>query len=170
MYSIYKITSPTGRVYIGLSKNIKQRFKDYRKLKCSDQPKLFRTFKKYGVRMHSFTVIHKQIPDVCEAKRLERLYISLFKSNSKKGLNCTDGGDFNPFDIPHIRTKMRQAARKPRPCRRKPVIQYDMQWNELNTFDSIKQAVALTGSLKSNISQCCNGKQSYHNGSRWGWR
>ena len=28
---IYKITSPTGRIYIGQSKNIKQRFRDYNK-------------------------------------------------------------------------------------------------------------------------------------------
>lgn len=41
---IYKITSPSGRIYIGSSKNIRRRFYSYKNLHCKDQPKLYNSF------------------------------------------------------------------------------------------------------------------------------
>ena len=42
---IYKITSPTARVYIGKSINIFKRFESYRFVSCKNQPILFRSIK-----------------------------------------------------------------------------------------------------------------------------
>ena len=45
---IYKLTSPSGKSYIGQSKNIERRFYEYKGLYCKTQTKLYRAIKKYG--------------------------------------------------------------------------------------------------------------------------
>ena len=42
---IYKITSPTNKVYIGQSYNINKRVNHYSNLLCKGQPKLFQSTK-----------------------------------------------------------------------------------------------------------------------------
>lgn len=39
------------------------------------------------------------------------------------------------------------------------VIQYDMDWNELQRFENIKRASRATGASTSGISDCCRGKR-----------
>ena len=57
---IYKIKSPSGRVYIGQSKDIVyERFKRYKKLRCKGQPILYRSLLKYGVENHTFEIIEE---------------------------------------------------------------------------------------------------------------
>ena len=53
---IYKITSPTNRVYIGQSIDILHRFKTYKRMysKNQHQTKLHRSFLKHGVINHKF--------------------------------------------------------------------------------------------------------------------
>ena len=48
MIGIYKITSPSGKIYIGQSKDIEKRFKAYKNLKCKGQPYIYRSLLKYG--------------------------------------------------------------------------------------------------------------------------
>jgi len=88
---IYKITNPKGKIYIGLSTNMRKRFSDYRKLICKTQKKLYNSFLKYGVENHKFEIIQQ-----CEKEQLnelEKYYVDLFKTfNSKYGLNLRDGG------------------------------------------------------------------------------
>lgn len=84
---IYKITSPSKRIYIGQSDHVIRRFKSYKRLNCKSQPKLYRSFLKYGVDKHTFEVICE-----CDVERLdsyERYYQELFNCiSSKYGLNC----------------------------------------------------------------------------------
>ena len=49
MIGIYKITSPTKKVYIGQSVDIEKRFYTYKKMLCKQQVKLYNSFQKYGV-------------------------------------------------------------------------------------------------------------------------
>lgn len=56
MVGIYKIVNPKGRVYIGQSKDINTRWKDYEKLRCKGQRKLYYSFNKYGVSNHTFSI------------------------------------------------------------------------------------------------------------------
>ena len=58
MIGIYKITNPTGRVYIGQSVDIDTRFKKY-KHNCSTQTKLKRSFDKHGFDKHTFEVVEE---------------------------------------------------------------------------------------------------------------
>lgn len=65
MIGIYKITSPSKKIYIGQSVNIQKRFYTYSLLHCKKQPFLFNSLKKHGVENHVFEVIEE-----CEVQKL----------------------------------------------------------------------------------------------------
>lgn len=103
---IYKITSPTGRVYIGQSRDIKNRWSSYRTRECPSQYKLNNSFIKYGVKNHVFEIIEE-----CEAESLNKLerYWQDFYDVLNDGLNCTLTGAETPSyktraDIKKIKT------------------------------------------------------------------
>jgi len=86
MSGIYKITSPSGKIYIGSSSNIKRREREYRTNNKSTQPRLRNSFKKYGYNNHKFEVIHE-----CSIGELfiwEYHYGIKFDVLGKNGLNC----------------------------------------------------------------------------------
>jgi group I intron endonuclease len=58
---IYKITSPSGKIYIGQSINIKDRWKKYQKYleSIKNQTKLYNSLKKYGPENHIFEIIEE---------------------------------------------------------------------------------------------------------------
>jgi group I intron endonuclease len=86
MIGIYKITSPTGRIYIGSSNNIENRKCKYKSLKCSSQTRLYNSLKKYGFENHLFEILEE-----CDIEILlkRELYYGLkFNVLSEQGLNC----------------------------------------------------------------------------------
>jgi group I intron endonuclease len=58
MIGIYKITSSSGRVYVGQSINIEKRFEQHKFIK-STQSKLYNSIKKYGFENHVFEIIEE---------------------------------------------------------------------------------------------------------------
>lgn len=84
---IYKITSPSGKIYIGQSSNLKQRIKDYEKtIHCKGQKRLYHSLIKYGFNNHQFEVI-----EYCSFSSLnerERFWQDYFNVLGEKGLNC----------------------------------------------------------------------------------
>lgn len=68
MVGIYKIISPTNKIYIGQSTNIEQRWKWYNKLYCKNQTKLYYSLKKHGPQNHVFDIIE----ECDESKLIER--------------------------------------------------------------------------------------------------
>ncbi len=89
---IYKITSPTGRIYIGQSIHILRRFGTYKRLACKQQGYLYNSFIKHGVENHKFEIIHRCCRE--ELNQLEVHYIQFFKTLDKKyGLNIHEGGN-----------------------------------------------------------------------------
>lgn len=83
---IYKITSPTKRVYIGQSIDIDKRWTDYISLHCKSQTRLYRSLKKHGVKNHKFEVLCQC--DVKELNEMERFYQDAFCAINEHGLNC----------------------------------------------------------------------------------
>lgn len=86
MSFIYKITSPTNRIYIGQTVDIEKRFSKYKRYCCKMQPRLYNSFIKYNVENHIFEIIEE-----CENFELntkERYYQDKYNVLSKKGLNC----------------------------------------------------------------------------------
>jgi group I intron endonuclease len=59
MIGIYKITSPTNRIYIGQSINIEYRKKWYSRMYAKEQPKLFNSINKYTWDNHIFEIIEE---------------------------------------------------------------------------------------------------------------
>src|SRR3990167_3469748 len=88
---IYKITSPTKKVYIGQSVNINRRKNYYKRGNCKNQIKLYYSIKKHKWEKHKFEIIEQ-----CQSEELnerEKYYVDLFQTfNSKYGLNLRDGG------------------------------------------------------------------------------
>ena len=86
MIGIYKITSPSGRIYIGQSIDIKRRFDKYNSLiNTKEQPALVRSFMKHGVINHTFEIIEE-----CDFDQLNirERYWQEFYDVLKYGLNC----------------------------------------------------------------------------------
>jgi group I intron endonuclease len=81
---IYKITNPKGKIYIGQSIDIHQRFKTYHNLHCKNQTKLLNSLKKYGVEAHMFEVIEE-----CPDSYLDEIetWWKMYYGSVEKGLN-----------------------------------------------------------------------------------
>lgn len=89
---IYKITSPSGKVYIGQSWNIRVRWINHGK--NSHTPHLFASIKKYGKDKHKFEIIH-ELPSDCGQSILniyEQLYMDLYRNCGIVLLNLKEGG------------------------------------------------------------------------------
>jgi len=90
MVGIYKITSPSGKIYIGQSVNIKERLRKYKKLNCKRQIYLYNSFVKYGVENHIFEIIEE-----CSLEQLNEREIYWGNKfnvlDYNKGLNCKLG-------------------------------------------------------------------------------
>ena len=93
MIGIYKITSPNGKIYIGQSINIEQRWsKDYKTLRCKTQPKLYNSLKKYSPENHKFEILEE-----CSIEHLlerETYWKTFYKVLEIPSLCCRTDGKF----------------------------------------------------------------------------
>lgn len=88
---IYKITSPTGNIYVGQSVDIIKRWNRYKYNLPTSQQALCSSFVKHGFENHKFEILIE-----CEVEKLNNLeiyYITLFDCfNTDHGLNLRTGG------------------------------------------------------------------------------
>lgn len=96
-WTIYKITNPESRVYIGVTSNVKLRFSHYRRKNSTSQPLINRSLIKYGVDNHTFEYIEQFTSGLDFAMGKELFWIKTYMSNMSKypeikGMNLTDGG------------------------------------------------------------------------------
>jgi hypothetical protein len=125
MVTIYKITNPSGKVYVGQTNNLKRRKREYKALKCKTQVKLLNSLIKHGYENHIFKVldeVEKQYADDTEA-----YYIAVYKS-FKEGLNMTEGG----------RSPMTHKGKTH--YKSKKTYQYDKSGNLIKVWDCVTQA------------------------------
>jgi len=85
MAVIYKITSPSGKIYIGQTINVKVRIAKYKSLNCKFQIKLYNSLLKYGFDNHKLEIIEECEIDLLNYK--ER-YWQEYYNCVEKGLNC----------------------------------------------------------------------------------
>jgi len=106
---IYKWTSPTGRIYVGQSKDLKSRYDWYLSdaVYNANMPKLKRSFKKYGVENHTFEII-----EYCSVEQLNdrEIYWGLYYNTLEEGLNCKLG-EQNCIFSKDTKTKMSEAKK-----------------------------------------------------------
>lgn len=92
MWSVYKHTSPNGKVYIGMTKQVPED-RWQRGLGYRTQQRFFRAIKKYGWDSFMHEVLFSDL-EFEEAERKERELISLYKSYDKNfGYNIERGGN-----------------------------------------------------------------------------
>lgn len=108
MTGIYKITSPTGRIYIGQSIDVKKRFASYLALRCKTQVLLYNSLKKHSPLSHKMEVVCEC--NVDELNSLECFYIILYDTfNTPHGLNLCSGGLANRVVSDITRRKMSES-------------------------------------------------------------
>ncbi len=84
---IYKITSPSGNIYIGKSTNIYGRWVNYRNLKSVEsQPILHSSLSKYGWESHIFEIVEEYLEEDLSCR--ERFWQDYYDVTGKNGLNC----------------------------------------------------------------------------------
>lgn len=86
MNCIYKITSPTDKIYIGSTTDFKNRVYKYRRCLCKDQTRLYNSIKKYGFDNHILEIIEEC--DEFLLNERERYWQEHYNVLSKNGLNC----------------------------------------------------------------------------------
>lgn len=190
---IYKITSPTGSVYIGQSTNIEKRFKDYRShTSCSRQVRLYASFLKHGAKKHTFEIV-----ECCHAAELnerERHWQDALDVTGDSGLNCrlTAASDRTGLHSEASKSLMRQKqsgannpnygkrgaetstfGRKRTNEEREAIKAYQSTRGRIvQQFDLngvlVREArirdFAAQGHSQGNISWCCLGKAKTHHG------
>lgn len=179
---IYKIVSPSGRVYIGQSRCLKSRFSNYRSQDTRYQPILGNSFKKYGVFKHTFEVL-----EICvfEDLNLKERYWQDFYDvcNKSKGLNCIlVATDEKVAEVSketrekiskslsgrtrskEIRKNMREAS-----TQKIPVFQYSVEGELITRHASIKEAAEIYKVNSAHITSCCKGKVRTVRGFIWSY-
>ena len=111
---IYKITSPSGRVYVGKTKRLKIRIWEYRWRSKKRKSIIHDSIKGYGWEAHKFEVIEEADNELLNEreifwiKELNTFYLD----NPEGGMNMTRGGDGNVGSWMHdIERRKKQSER-----------------------------------------------------------
>jgi group I intron endonuclease len=156
MVGIYKIESPSGKVYIGKSINIENRHSHYKRGHSKEQPFLHHSLQKYGWDNHKISILEECEIEVLDER--EKYYIKLYNS-VENGLNLTYGGDGgvksnttkNKMSTSHTGMKKpwaglkklskthRESLTQGRINTLSPVYQYDLEGNYIQEFKNPKQ-------------------------------
>lgn len=147
MVCIYKIISPTGKVYIGQTINFKNRSKRYKCLDCKDQVKIYRSLLKYGVESHKFEIIECKRE---ELNTLEELYKKKFieEFGWEKALFC---------QLKDREGSIKSAETKLRISKAKKGIKFTQEWK--NKISKAKIGFQYTEEAKKRISEAKKGKK-----------
>ena len=155
---IYKITSPSGKVYIGQACNIADRKRRYAKTNCKGQRHLYSSIISYGWNNHIFEVLEE-----CSREKLNDLeikYISLYNSTNREiGMNLQSGG-LQKSDSPEtiLLKRMNSPKRKEFYSERNGVV---------TKFNSMTEAEKILGVTRKSIREALKdsskqiGKYSY---------
>ena len=95
---IYKITNPSGKVYVGQSIDIYRREKVYRMMACKNQPKIFNSIKKYGWSSHSHEILEECSLSMLNTRELywKEYYISSLGWENMLFCDLSDTGAGGP--------------------------------------------------------------------------
>jgi group I intron endonuclease len=96
---IYCLESPSGKLYIGQSRNIHKRIKGYKGYQCKGQSNLMASLIKHGFEKHKISLLAYLPKDVSQYNldTSEIAYIALYKSVGREMLNYQKGGGVYPM-------------------------------------------------------------------------
>ena len=81
---IYKLTSPSGKIYIGQTQCLYLRFRDYRKPKANEY--LMKAILKYGLKNISVEILEKDLP-LNKLDKREQFYLDILHPFNDNGYN-----------------------------------------------------------------------------------
>lgn len=172
MIGIYKITSPSGKIYIGQSWNIERRRNSYRWVNnVKGQWKIFYSMKKYGTENHKFDIIELLPEDVSQAflDNREIYWWQYYKDLGFEMLNIKEpgkGGKLNEFtkqkisksNRGKIRTEEMMNKIKALPRYNKPILMLDLEGKIIKEFRNINSCSRELGTTSANINSVIRGK------------
>lgn len=192
MVGIYKITNPKGEIYIGLSKNIENRWNQYKNLSINKKPTLLsESFKKFDFKNHICEVVEEiDISNLDYRKsnsilrKRERYWIKFYNSFNN-GLNGNRGGSGTHEHSPKSKQRISEALKgKPKPknfgknrkkwqhteeykekmrnAPRNPILMYDLDWNFIKEFPTQQKAADFLGVKKQAIWNYLNKHLNYN--------
>ena len=169
MVGIYKITSPTGKVYIGQSWNIEKRWKKYKDYTCKAQIKLYASFKKHKVKSHIFEIVH-ELPNDITQKVLDNYEILYWELYILIGINMMNikvpglggkGSKHRLETIELISRKQKESYQNPKRSRKHYVIeisQFSREGIFIRDWDSIQDAAKFYAVTNACIGNCIRDK------------
>jgi len=110
---IYKITSPSGNVYVGQTRSFRKRMNSYKNGYTKRQPILHRSIQKYGWNNHVVDILEEC--DVHDLNIREIFWGNKLDVLGSKGLNCKIGERSETFQRPEVGRKI-SASKKGVPC------------------------------------------------------
>jgi predicted MPP superfamily phosphohydrolase len=161
---IYKLTSPSGKVYIGQSSNIRRRMVEHLNRSKTAVSKLYSSFKKHGFDAHKVEVLFLSDSQY-ERNRMEQFFINYYDS-VKNGLNLIDvigptksftGRKHSPEEVERIKARMKGVA---------PVWAFEKNKKKIfcetlnETFESTRAAAKALGVSQALVSMMANGKHT----------
>lgn len=180
MVGIYKITNPEGKSYVGLSREIENRWKSYKNMQFQSNNRLKESFKNYRYDNHTFEILEEiQLVEDTYGKntailrKRERYWINKLDT-FHNGLNQNGGGSGCGSHTTESKQKISEALKnKPKPSdfganRKKwqqdeewkqkvknaprcPVLMYDLENNFIKEFPNQQAAADYLGVKKNAI-------------------
>lgn len=157
-YILYKITSPSGSVYIGQTSNLKLRLRKYKSCKCVSQRIIFNSIKKYGWDAHEFIILEKLITTPEHIDSLEIEHIAYYKKLGIS-LNIAKGG--RNGNKGNIRSKGKDNVNSVK------VYQFNLEGIFIRTFDSMSEAAEICNGHVGKISRAISKQTFYSGGYLW---
>ena len=178
-YTVYKHTSPSGKVYIGITcGSVENRWRNGRGY--NKQYLFYNAILKYGWNNIKHEILYSNLTKE-EAYNLEIKLISHYK-NLSISYNILDGGEFgclglkknkkqlkahsimmkkrwldNPEMFKNLSRKGCKNSIEMRRKKSKPVIQFSLDGDIITEYLSIPDATIATGIHGKSIIHCCNG-------------
>ena len=198
-YSLYRHISPSGKVYVGISKKKPEwRWNHGKGYCCGDQPLFARAISKYGWDNIIHDVLSRNLSEIA-AKALEIGLIKYYKEHNIS-YNITDGGDGYLGNKTNIGKKASEATRRKmsisqsgKHCGKdnpmygrhdtapaygkygkehpasKVVYQYDLSGNFIKKWDCISDVTREIGIPVTHITAVCRGKYFTAGRHRWSY-
>ena len=156
MKCIYKLTSPSNKIYIGQTINFKNRMGKYKNVNCKNQTKIYNAIKKYGFDSFKVEVLI-EVESKEYLDKLEKFFIKFYNS-FENGYKCNTGGKFYKISEEQKKrlSKVNKETTKQRLNIR--VASTDIDGNILKEFDSLKDASIFYNTSSSNISRSAKGQ------------
>ena len=166
---VYKITSPSGKIYIGSTINVQKRFKNYNSLSCPKQIKLYRSLLKYGVDNHIFEIIWEGAIDEmlfmeCELGHKYKVLTREFGLNSrlpnKNDIYKSYSEEYIEKMVATIKNKYKNGYKSKVS---KKIEVTNLITSEVKIFETIDLAVSYSNISKWSIYKNCKGRRKIKN-------